>query len=114
VTVTVNIPTQPPVDPPPTNPPVAVITGGPNIDTVVREVRLDGTQSSSPLNLPLTYRWTSRNNAAAILNPTSPTPTVQLGQLFGDYLFDLVVTDTRGVSSAVATVAVTLKTTRVF
>lgn len=115
-TVSCTIPvkvTQPTTPPPAGNPPAAMIAGAPVIETVVRSLRLDGTQSTSSLNLPLTYRWTSRSTSAAILDPTSPTPTVQLGELFGDYFFDLVVTDSRGVSSPVATIDVKLIVTRV-
>ncbi len=110
--VSVKVTAAPP--PPPTdNPPVAKIAGGPVIETVVRQVTLDGRASTSPLGLSLTYEWTSRNTAAAILNPNSPTPTVQLGELFGDYFFDLVVRDSRGVPSTVATIVVRLVVTHV-
>ena len=95
------------------NPPRAAIAGGGTIETIVRQIRLDGSGSSSALNLPLTYRWTTRSSTASVLDPSSATPTVQLGQLYGDYFFDLVVTDSRGVSSPVATVVVKLVVTRV-
>jgi len=85
-----------------------VIAGGPVIETNVRQVTLDATASSSPAgNLPLTFLWVSRNTQAAVLNPTSPTPIVQLNQLIGDYYFDLTVTDSKG-NSATGTVIVRL------
>ncbi len=89
VKVTPTAPTGPP--------PVVVIAGGPVMQSIYRQLRLDASQSNSPAgNTPLTYFWRSRNTSAAVLNPTSPTPTVQLGELAGDYFFDLTVTDSKG------------------
>jgi hypothetical protein len=90
-----------------------VIVGGPVLETVVRTVRLDASQSSSPAGFtPLTYSWTAREGRAAIDNPSSPTPTVYLGNLYGDYFFDLTVTDARG-NTATSTIDVKLVVTRV-
>jgi hypothetical protein len=81
--------------------------------TVVRQVTLDLTQSSSPSGAtPLTYLTTSNNTQAAVLNPTSPQPTVQLGELFSDYLFTVTVTDSKG-NRSTATVDIQLVVTRV-
>jgi hypothetical protein len=108
LTVTVTK-TPPPIGPPPT----VVIVGGPVLETVVRTVRLDASQSSSPAGFtPLTYSWTAREGRAAIDNPSSPTPTVYLGNLYGDYFFDLTVTDARG-NTATSTIDVKLVVTRV-
>ncbi|HLJ44771.1 MAG TPA: OmpA family protein [Bryobacteraceae bacterium] len=111
-TVTVTV-TQTPPPPPP--PPVIIVTGlnglqcaaptvpaggGPSLiicETVVRVVQLDLSQSSSPSGAtPLSYLTTSRNIQAAVLNPTSVQPTVELSALFGDYFFDITVTDSKG------------------
>jgi hypothetical protein len=109
LTVTVTPTPPPPAGPPPT----IVIAGGPVIETVVRDLRLDASQSSSPAGFtPLTYSWTAREGRAAIDNANSPTPTVHLGNLFGDYFFDLTVTDSKG-NTATATVDVRLVVTRV-
>jgi hypothetical protein len=82
-------------------------------ETVVRSVQLDLTGSTAaPGNAPLTFNVTSRNTAAAVLNPGSATPTVQLGELFGDYFFDVTATDARG-NSSTQTVDVRLVVTRV-
>lgn len=109
-TVTVKVT---PTTPPPGQPPIVVIQGGPVIQTVVRDLGLNASQSSSPAgNTPLTYLWTSRNTTAAISNPTSPTPIVHLGQLEGDYFFDLTVTDSKG-NKSTATVDVQLVVSRV-
>jgi hypothetical protein len=88
--------------PPGGNGPVIVIAGGVFQETIYRDIVIDASASFSPQgNTPLTFFWTSRLNAAAILNPTSPTPRVQLGLLGGDYYFDVVVTDSKGNSSTV-------------
>jgi hypothetical protein len=82
-------------------PPTIVFAGGNLLVTINRQLRLDASGSFSPSNNnPLTFYWTVRNqNPAAILNPTSPTPDVQLGGPGGDYLFDLTVTDSKGNTS---------------
>lgn len=72
-------------------------------ETVVRTVTLDLTRTTSAAgNNPLTFQVTSRNTAAVVLNPTSSTPIVQLSELFGDYFFDVTVTDSRGNRTTVA------------
>jgi hypothetical protein len=102
-----------PTTPPGGQPPVVVIQGGPVIETNVRDLGLNAAQSSSPAgNNPLTYLWTSRNTTAAISDPTSPTPIVHLGQLFGDYFFDVTVTDSKG-NKSTGTIDVKLVVTRV-
>lgn len=97
----------------PGNPPTIIIKGGNYQETVVRQLQIDASASTSPVgNNPLTFSWVSRNTTAAVLNPTSPTPTVQLGQDYGDYFFDLTVTDSKGQTST-QTVTVRLVVTRV-
>ena len=84
-----------------------VVAGGTTTcQTVVRLLDLDLSGSSSPAgNNPLTFFTTSRSTSAVVLNPTSPTPSVQLSEGFGDYFFDVVVTDSKG-NQAVATIDV--------
>lgn len=122
-TVTVQV-TQPPLDcnvpNPPAGcprpegpPPTIVIAGAPTIETVVRTVTLDASQSFSSAGFgPLRYLWTSREGRAAIANATTPTPIVYLGNLYGDYFFDVTVTDARG-NVATSTVNVKLVVTRI-
>jgi hypothetical protein len=88
--------------------------GGTTIcQTVVRTVQLDLTGSTSAAGAgPLTFFTQSRNSSAVVLNPTSPTPNVQLSELFGDYFFDITVTDSKGNKTTV-TVDVQLVVTRV-
>ncbi len=86
-------------------PPVIVINGANCMvngtvtvcQTVVRQLTLDLSASSSPTgNNPLTFMTSSNNISAAVLNPTSSHPIVQLGELFGDYFFTITVTDSKG------------------
>jgi hypothetical protein len=66
-------------------------------ETLNRLLDLNLKGSSSPDgNLPLSFFVTSRQNSAVVLNPTSSTPSVQLSELFGDYFFDVTVTDSKG------------------
>jgi OmpA family/PKD domain len=88
---------------PPTGgtPPTIVFAGGNSVTVTDRHIRLDASGTFSPAgNTPLTFFWTVQNtNPAAILNPTSPTPDVQLAGPSGDYIFILTVTDSKGNSS---------------
>ena len=112
VLVKVTQPAGPP--PPPTGPPpTVVIAGGPTIETVVRTLRVDASQSSSPQgNTPLKFFWVSREGRAAIADATSPSPIVYLGNLEGSYFFDLTVTDSKGLTST-GTIEVKLVVSRV-
>jgi hypothetical protein len=94
--------------------PTATCTPGAAVticQTVVREINLDFTGTTSP-NQPLSYLTTSGTVQAVVLNPTSVTPSVQLGELFGDYFFTVVVTDSKG-NQSTQTVDVQLVVTRV-
>lgn len=107
--------TQPPPPPPPPSgpPPTVVIKGGPVMETLVRTVQLDASASFSPSNYgPLKYYWTSRESRAAIANGNTATPIVYLGNLYGDYFFDVTVTDARG-NVATGTIDVRLVVTRI-
>ena len=96
---------------PPGRAPTVVIAGGPVIETVVRQVTLTAV-GTDPDGLPLTYSWRSLNTMAAISGSTSATPIVQLGQLYGDYPFEVTVTNSNGASTK-AIVTVRLVVTRV-
>jgi hypothetical protein len=91
-------------------------TGGPQIIfatgnlfvTSTRVFNLDASESFSPAgNNPLTFVWTAINNPATITNPTSATPSVvlPLANGPGDYLFQVVVTDSKGNSATGVVVA---------
>src|SRR5579884_50223 len=126
VTVTVT-PTPPPTGTPPTivvgglnglvcaTPAVAAGSSGNTIvcQTVVRQVTLDLSQSTSSTGAtPLTFLTTSQSISSAVLNPTSSQPTVQLSEQFGDYFFNVTVTDAKG-NTATAVVDIQLVVTRV-
>jgi hypothetical protein len=82
--------------------PTIVITGGLAQETQYRDFIIDASGSFSSTNPgPLTYLWTSHDSEAAILNPTSSTPRVQITNFLGTYLFDLTVTDSKGNSTTV-------------
>jgi hypothetical protein len=114
--VTVTVTTTGPPPPPPPPPPdgqTPVANAGSDFDALNREVRLNGTASTDPQGLPLTYRWTAVDRTAAVVEPNSPTPRVILGELFGVYIFELTVTNSAGLSST-STVRVRLISTRIF
>jgi hypothetical protein len=73
------------------------VVGNASCQTLVRQFNLDLSSSTSPIgNTPLTFLTTSRNIQAAVINPTSITPTIQVPGLKGDYLFDVIATDSKG------------------
>jgi outer membrane protein OmpA-like peptidoglycan-associated protein len=78
-----------------------VADAGPNRTLYNTQFSLNGTGSFSPAGLPLTYAWrfVSGPGAAAIDNPGSATPNVTVTGSFGEYIFELTVTDTKGLSS---------------
>ena len=82
----------------------AIPSGTTTCETVVRLLDIDLSATSSP-NQPLSFLTTSRSQAAVVLNPTSPHFSVQLSELFGDYFFDILVTDSKG-NKSTATVDV--------
>jgi hypothetical protein len=118
VKVTPNDPCKGPNPPPSCTPntgipPTVVIAGGPVMETLVRTVTLDASQSVSPSGYtPLKYLWTAREGRAAIANSTSATPIVYLGNLYGDYFFDVTVTDSRG-NVSTGTIDIRLVVTRI-
>jgi hypothetical protein len=76
-----------------------------------RQVMLDLSGSSSPSgNTPLSYLTVSDGLSAAVINPTSAQPIVQLAQTVGDYFFTITVTDSQG-NTATAIVDVQLQRT---
>jgi len=80
--------------------PVIVFASGDTLYTTTRDVRLDASGSSSPSgNTPLQFYWTVRQDKAVIYQRTSPTPQVYLPGTPGNYIFDLTVTDSKGIST---------------
>jgi len=80
--------------------PVIVFASGDTLYTTTRDVRLDASGSSSPSgNTPLQFYWTVREDKAVIYQRTSSTPQVYLPGTPGNYIFDLTVTDSKGIST---------------
>ncbi|MCS7026151.1 MAG: OmpA family protein [Bryobacteraceae bacterium] len=85
-------------------PAVGVPSGGPIADagpdqvTTSREIRLDGSRSRHPEGLLIGFSWRAvGRQPEAILGADTPTPTVRFAPLaFGEYVFELTVTDSRG------------------
>ena len=92
---------------------VPIANPGANFETLYREIVLDAGQSTDPDGLALAYRWRIVDKTAAILNPTSQRTTVQLGEQFGQYTFELTVTNSKGIS-ATSRIVVSFVSTRVF
>jgi len=68
--------------------------------TNTRYIILDASGSFSPQgNNPLKFFWTSLDSKAAIANPASATPNVWLNTGSGPWVFEVIVTDSRGNSS---------------
>ena len=73
---------------------------GPNVETIYRSLTISGVNSSDPDGLPLTYRWRPLEKTAVVLDPNSATTRVQLGEQFGQYAFELTVTNSKGISAS--------------
>ena len=83
---------------PPANRAPLADAGG-NLQTSDLQVTLDGSKSSDPDGDAISYSWRAVNRSASILQPTSARPIVQFSEGFGDYIFELTVTDAKGLSS---------------
>lgn len=83
--------------PPPTPPAVAPkADAGVNFTTVQRQVTLDGTKSTGT---GLKFSWTVIGKTASMSNANTATPIVQFVQGYGEYVFELTVTDSTGATS---------------
>jgi hypothetical protein len=79
-----------------TAPPVAIITGPSTVETIYRQVNLDASQSTNPAGGALTYLWEPLSTGAAVLDQGQAVTRVQIGGLFGDYIFRLTVRNAAG------------------
>jgi len=102
-----------PVTVTPANPPVAIITGPSSVETINRQLTLDGSASTNPAGGALTYLWTPLSTGAAVLDQGQPMTRVQLGGAYGDYIFRLTVRNAQGLEGT-TTVTVSFKSTNVF
>ncbi len=55
-----------------------------------------GRSRRQPDGLAITYFWKNVGRSAWLRDATSATPTVQFGEGFGEYEFELTVTDSKG------------------
>ncbi len=65
--------------------------------TTDRQISLDASKTTDASNTSLTYVWKNVNKSAAILNPNTSVAIVQFSEGFGDYIFELTVTNGNGV-----------------
>jgi len=85
-----------------TTPPPTPPAGGPKADagvnftTVQRQVTLDGTKSTGT---GLKFSWTVIGKTASMGNANTATPIVQFVGGYGEYVFELTVTDSTGATS---------------
>ena len=87
---------------PSNHPPVA--DAGPNQTTMGHYIQLDGSKSYDPDGDPITFSWrVAGAKPADIYSATTATPTVMFLQGFGDYVFELTVTDDKGARSTATT-----------
>lgn len=88
----------PAVTPPPGTNSGPQIVISPASGTVVAQntVLLDASKTTDPNGLALTFAWASLNLAASISGANTATPTVELRQGAGDYIFGLTVTNSAG------------------
>jgi regulator of replication initiation timing len=111
--VKVNDPTPPP---PPNQPPTIIVNVPDSFDTLDREHILDASGSFDPNGDSLTFQWrqlgANNQNNASIITASSPTTRVQLQGIFGEYVFELTVTDSKGASST-KTIRIRFVSTRV-
>jgi hypothetical protein len=92
--------------------PDAIITGPSVVDTIYRELVLDGSASTDPAGGALTYFWEPLSTGAAVLDQGQASTRVQLGGAYGDYIFRLTVRNAQGQMDS-TTVTVRFKSTTV-
>lgn len=103
-TVTVKVTPLPKPPEPPNNPPVIKLNVPDYIETLDREILLDASGSTDPDGDKLTFTWrqvgvVNNDGSSAILDPNSASTRVQLGGMYGDYVFEVKATDPKGASA---------------
>lgn len=84
------------------HPPVA--DAGPDQVTTGESIRLDGSKSYDPDGDPIHFSWRSvGSKQAEITGGATPIPVVKFVSGWGEYTFELTVTDDRGASSTALT-----------
>ena len=70
-----------------------------DLTTIQQQVALDATQSTAANGEALTYSVRVVSGSAAVIQGNTTTPMVQLSGGFGDYVFELTVTDSTGATA---------------
>jgi hypothetical protein len=91
------------------SPPVAEAGPDQAITVIGTRVQLDGSQSYDPDGQPITYQWSilskPAGSQATLTGATTPTPSF-VADVHGDYIVQLVVTDSLGLASSPSIVKV--------
>jgi hypothetical protein len=84
---------------PGTEPPAFSVTpsAGQNSTTALSQIQLTTTVANAEGTV--SYVWRTVGKSAAIIGPTTATPSVQFAEGFGDYVFEVVATDSAGHTS---------------
>ena len=69
------------------------------LTTIQSQISLDATQSTSANGQPLTYSLRTISGSASVTQANSSRPVVQFSGGFGDYVFELTVTDSTGATA---------------
>ena len=70
-----------------------------DLSTIQSQIALDATQSTAANGQPLTYNLRVISGSASVTQANSSRPVVQFSSGFGDYVFELTVTDSTGATS---------------
>jgi len=78
-------------------PPVAVIAGGPDLQTNLKDLNLSSAGTFDPDNDTITYNWALIQGSGTVTSPTAATTAVHLDTPVNDvWIFELTVTDSKG------------------
>jgi hypothetical protein len=69
-------------------------SAGQNSTTALSEIQLSATVENA--NGTVSYVWRTIGKSAAIIGPTTATPSVQFAEGFGQYVFEVTATDSGG------------------
>ena len=85
--------------------PTIVFTPGATQEIAQKQLYLDASKSTDPNGLQLTYQWrqVNTNIPAGISNGNTATPLVTFNGGKGDYIFEVTVTNSEGVSATAQT-----------
>jgi hypothetical protein len=86
-------------DTPTVGPRLPLADAGADFITGVSEFSLDGSKSSDPDGGSLIYSWRSIGRTATIIGTNVANPRIQAISAFGQYIFELTVTNAKGLSS---------------